>query len=106
MSENQQALTEGVYYILLSLQSPLHGYGIMQNIERLSKGRISMAPGTLYGALENMQKKGWIIALCENLSTRKKEYVITDRGRAVLQTEVQRLLELYENGKFLLEGEQ
>ena len=30
------ALTEAVFYILLSLDTPLHGYGIMQNVERLS----------------------------------------------------------------------
>ena len=44
------ALTEGVYYILLSLMEPMHGYGIMQNVEQLSKGRVKLAPGTLYGA--------------------------------------------------------
>ena len=32
------ALTEAVFYILLSLDAPLHGYGIMQNVERLSGG--------------------------------------------------------------------
>ena len=44
------ALTEAVYYILLSLDQPLHGYGIMQNIERISGGRVRLAAGTLYGA--------------------------------------------------------
>ncbi|MDE6233212.1 MAG: PadR family transcriptional regulator, partial [Lachnospiraceae bacterium] len=43
------ALTEAVYYILLSLIQPLHGYGIMQNVEKLSKGRVRLAAGTLYG---------------------------------------------------------
>ena len=33
------ALTEAVFYILLSLDTPLHGYGIMQNVEHLSGGR-------------------------------------------------------------------
>ena len=32
-------LTEAVYYILLSLKKPMHGYGIMQNVEKLSGGR-------------------------------------------------------------------
>ena len=45
------ALTEAVFYILLSLDTPLHGYGIMQNVERLSGGRVRLAAGTLYGAL-------------------------------------------------------
>ena len=49
------ALTEAVYYILLSLMEPLHGYGIMQNVERLSGGRLRLAAGTLYGAISTMQ---------------------------------------------------
>ena len=45
------ALTEATYYILLSLVSPRHGYGIMQLTEELSHGRVHLAAGTLYGAL-------------------------------------------------------
>ena len=48
------ALTEAVFYILLSLDAPLHGYGIMQNVERLSGGRVRFAAGTLYGALTTL----------------------------------------------------
>ena len=43
------ALTEAVFYILLSLDTPLHGYGIMQNVERLSGGRVRLAAGTPAG---------------------------------------------------------
>ncbi len=50
------ALTEAVFYILLSLDEPLHGYGIMQNAERLSNGRVRLAAGTLYGALDTLQE--------------------------------------------------
>ena len=56
-------LTEAVYYILLSLDEPLHGYGIMQNVERLSGGRVRLAAGTLYGALNSLCDKGWIVPL-------------------------------------------
>ena len=45
------ALTESTYYILLSLYHPQHGYGIMQQTEQLSGGRVHLAAGTLYGAL-------------------------------------------------------
>ena len=48
------ALTEAVYYILLSLMEPMHGYGIMQNVEQLSGGRVRLAPGTLYGAINTL----------------------------------------------------
>ena len=48
------ALTEAVFYILLSLVEPLHGYGIMQNVEKLSGGRVRLAAGTLYGAINTL----------------------------------------------------
>ncbi len=100
----QQALTEAVYYILLSLQKPLHGYGIIQVVGELSGGRVKLAPGTLYGALNSLVDKGWIDALPENPESRKKEYVITNSGRIVLEEELNRLTELVENGKRLLGG--
>ena len=46
---HNMALTEAVYYILLSLVESKHGYGIMQNVEMLSGGRVKLAAGTLYG---------------------------------------------------------
>ena len=100
------ALTEAVYYILLSLMEPLHGYGIMQNVERLSGGRLKLAAGTLYGAISTMLEKGWITALDNGADSRKKEYVITERGREVLRAEYARLKELVENGRTVLETEE
>lgn len=98
------ALTEAVYYILLSLMTPLHGYGIMQNVEALSRGRVRLAAGTLYGALNTMLERGWIRALPGALDSRKKEYVITDRGRDILVGEIDRLHELLDNGTRILGG--
>ena len=99
------ALTEGVYYILLSLLQPLHGYGIIQNVEKLSAGRVRLAAGTLYGAINTLLEKGWIAALEGEADRRKKEYVITEAGREMLTKELQRLEELVNNGKHLLGGE-
>ncbi len=104
MNFGNGALTEAVYYILLSLMQPLHGYGIMQNAEELSHGRVKLAAGTLYGAINTMLEKGWITALPGEKNSRKKEYVITDAGRNVLQMEIARLEELVENGKRILGG--
>ncbi len=98
------ALTEAVYYILLSLLEPLHGYGIIQNVEQLSGGRVRLAAGTLYGAINTLLEKGWIAALEGEADSRKKEYIITDLGRGMLEKELQRLSELLENGKRLLGG--
>lgn len=99
------ALTEAVYYILLSLLEPMHGYGIMQNVEGLSGGRLRLAAGTLYGAISTMLEKGWITALDSVADSRKKEYVITEAGREVLRAEYVRLKELVDNGRRALEGE-
>ena len=103
MGTNTPALTEAVYYILLSLMQPLHGYGIMQKVEQLSHGRLRLAAGTLYGAISSMLDKGWIAALDNAADSRKKEYVITEAGKAILRAEYQRLLELVSNGRAALE---
>jgi DNA-binding PadR family transcriptional regulator len=100
----QLALTEAVFYILLSLQKPLHGYGIIQNVGEMSNGRVKLAAGTLYGALNSLVEKGWIDALPENPESRKKEYVITKNGLTVLKEELDRLSELVDNGKRILGG--
>ena len=100
------ALTEAVYYILLSLQEPLHGYGIIQNVDKLSGGRVRLAAGTLYGAINTLLDKGWIRALENEADSRKKEYRITEAGLDVLKAEVRRLRELLENGNRVLGGEQ
>ena len=105
MGINTPALTEAVYYNLLSLMQPLHGYGIMQNVEQLSGGRLRLAAGTLYGAISSMLDKGWITALDGAADSRKKEYVITEAGRDILRAEYTRLKELVSNGRAALEME-
>ena len=102
MNFGNGALTEAVYYILLSLLEPRHGYGIMQNAESLSNGRVKLAAGTLYGALNTLLEKGWITALPGEKNSRKKEYVITETGRETLRQELTRLEELVTNGNALL----
>lgn len=101
-----QALTEGVFYILLSLLTPLHGYGIMQRAAELSRNRVHLAAGTLYGALNTLLEKGWIVSLPGEQDSRKKEYCITELGKEALRGEMARLRELLQNGSELLEGEE
>lgn len=105
MSENI-ALTEAVFYILLSLMEPLHGYGIMQNVSKLSDNRVHLAPGTLYGALSTMLEKGWIMALPGESTSRKKEYRITQNGKSIVKKEIARLRELLKNGEDIFGGGQ
>ena len=98
--EKQIALTEGVYYILLSVFEPNHGYGIIQKIMELTDGRIELGAGTLYGAINTLVKKGWIELYSEDkLPRKKKQYIITEAGRNALELEMQRLEELLENGR-------
>ena len=104
MNENL-ALTETTYYILLALYEPRHGYGIMQQVEEMSKGRIRLAAGTLYGALNTMCDKGWIVNLPVEEGSRKKEYKLTEKGLGILQKEVERLRELVLNGEAILKRE-
>lgn len=95
-------LTEATYYILLSLYEPRHGYGIMQQAEQLSGGRIRLAAGTLYGALNSLCEKGWIAPLPVDEDSRKKEYKLTEKGLAVLKNELNRLRQLVANGEQIL----
>ena len=100
----QAALTEAVYYILLSLASPRHGYGIMQETERMSQGRVKLAAGTLYGALNGLLDRGWIRAVPGAEDSRRKEYALTDKGKEALENELDRLKELVDNGESVLGG--
>lgn len=100
--DKEPVLTEAVYYILLSLMKPCHGYGIMQNTESLTNGRIKLAAGTLYGALNALIAKGWIQHVESNVESRKKEYLITDSGYQVVLGEISRLESLLNNGKRII----
>ncbi len=104
MAEKDLPLTEAVYYILLTLRKPNHGYGITQEVEELTGGRVALGAGTLYGAIQTLQKKGWIdIYSVDTESRKKKEYIITEEGKEVFEAERKRLQELLDNAK-LMEG--
>lgn len=104
-SSERSALTEGVFYILLSLHSPMHGYGIMQNVKELSNGRVDLGAGTLYGAINTLLEKNWIQFIPGEKDSRKKEYQITELGKSILKDEITRLEELITNGKRVVGGE-
>lgn len=103
MEQQHSPLTEGVYYMLLSLYEPRHGYGIMQFTEEMTSGRVQLGAGTIYGAIKSLVEKTWIKALDED--GRKKEYIITELGITVVKAEMNRLKELHENGVIITKGE-
>ena len=104
MKNTSAALTEAIYYILLALQEPMHGYGIMQKTSTMSNGRLILSAGTLYGAISNLLDKGWILPCGESSDTdgRRKLYQITEEGQEVLLAELERLEELVGNGRMII----
>ena len=93
-------MTEAIYYILLSLRRANHGYGIIQEVSDMTGGRVNLGPGTLYGAINGLLEKGWIVLVRADIDARKKkEYIITDKGREAFAAERKRLAELLENGQ-------
>lgn len=73
----------------LSVQ-PLHGYGIAQQIEALSQDALRVEQGSLYPALERLQKRGWITSKWRQSPTgrRARYYSITAAGRRELGNEI------------------
>ena len=97
-------LTEALFYILLTVRKPNHGYGITQEVEELTNGRVTLGPGTLYGAIQSLVKKDWIAIYSEDTESRKKkEYLITESGKAVFEAERKRLSELLKNAELMEE---
>ena len=96
---DQGPMTEAMYYILLSLLKPGHGYGMMQRIKELSAGRLEMGPGTLYGVLSRMSREGLIVLTGEE--GRRKNYAITRTGRDALLAEYRRLQQMVADGAVL-----
>ena len=100
---DQGPMTEAMYYILLALLRPGHGYGMMRRIEELSGGRLVMGPGTLYGVLARMNREGPITLAGEE--GRRKTYAIAPAGREALLAEYGRLKRMVEDGRVLEEAE-
>ena len=93
-------LSEATYYILLALVEPLHGYGVMQKVEIISDGTVSIGPGTLYGAFTTLEKEGLIKMIKEE--ERRKSYALTPKGREVLKEQIRRLQIMNRNGQSVI----
>ncbi|WP_010098397.1 PadR family transcriptional regulator [Ornithinibacillus scapharcae] len=95
-------LSQATYYILLSLREVRHGYAIMQDVEMVSKGEVTLGPGTLYGALGKLEKQGVIEKAIVQDDERRKYYELTDLGKLVVRLEYNRLKSLVENSKEII----
>jgi len=80
---------------LLILQTlalePMHGWGITQRIQQVSKDVFQIGQGSLYPALYRLEYKGWIKAEWGNSENnrRAKFYALTAAGRKQLRSEVE-----------------
>ena len=69
---------------------PMHGYAIVQHIKQLTDDALHIEAGSLYPALERLEKKGWVTARWGESPTgrRARYYTITAAGRKQLGKEV------------------
>ena len=86
-------MTETGFYILFSLRKENHGYGVVQEVEKITNGEIRLAPGTMYGSLSKMENDKLIKFVREE--DKRKIYVITELGSEVLDLELKRIKRLY-----------
>lgn len=103
MSLDTGPMSETAFYILLALVEERHGYGVIQHVQELTKNRIILGAGTIYGTLTKLEKNKMIEPT--GMEEKRKYYKITSYGLAVLRQEMQRLEELYRNGKEVLSHE-
>ncbi|MDR0896250.1 MAG: PadR family transcriptional regulator [Oscillospiraceae bacterium] len=90
-------MSETMFLILSSLAVERYGYGIMLHVQQLTHGRITLGAGTIYQTLAKLEKERLIAPIRE--VDRKKIYLITENGRAILAHEARRICELSEIAK-------
>lgn len=84
-----QTLTEQMFYILLCLNEECCGIDIMDKVLQMTDGRVKVGSGTLYNLLEQFMESGMIILT--KAQGRRRSYILTKKGREVLQSEYNRL---------------
>jgi DNA-binding PadR family transcriptional regulator len=102
--EQFQNLTEPMYYILMSLLKEMCGVDIMEAVDKISKGRVKVGPGTLYALLSKFEKEDMIIET--EVQGRKRSYIITDKGKEILLEEYKRLITMVDDGVLYMENYQ
>ena len=101
-----EQLTDSMFYIMAALTKPKHGYAIMNLIEETTKGAITIGPASMYTIIKKLLKQEWIY-LHDGSDSRRKTYLLTEKGREVLEEDVKLrklMIQLAETG--LKEGEE
>lgn len=96
---NRGPMTEAMSYVLLALRQPLHGYAVMNAVRDISRGRVMMGPGTLYGVLTRLEKEKLIQLQVDD--GRRKTYSLTATGLTALREECCRLRAMVRDGAIL-----
>lgn len=104
MRENisNSALTETTMLVLLALYDRQHGYGVRNWISKHTQGRVLLGMGTLYGAINTLVKKKWIME--HSKDERRVYYVITAVGKKMVSNEHMRLKKLLELSNGIIGG--
>lgn len=90
MGREKGPLTEPMYYVLMSfLRRDMCGTEITEFVDRKTRGRVNLGPGTLYTLLARFLDEGLIKET--QVDGRKRTYRITPKGRAAFQEELDRL---------------
>ncbi|MBQ9148995.1 MAG: PadR family transcriptional regulator [Oscillospiraceae bacterium] len=84
-----QTLTEQMFYILLCLRRECCGIDIMDMVREMTGGRVTVGSGTLYNLLEQFQEAA--IILETRVEGRRRSYILTEKGRELLDAEYARL---------------
>jgi len=90
------AMREPTYFVLAALLAgPLHGYAIIRRAEEISNGRVRLATGTLYSALDQLTTEGHVELVREQMvgGRVRRSYGLTDPGSAALRAEALRMAE-------------
>jgi DNA-binding PadR family transcriptional regulator len=94
-------LTPAVFFCLFALaDGAKHGYAMMQETTRLSSGKVRMGPGTLYSTIQRLleldliEETGSMPGDGPAVAERRRYYQLTDRGKALLKCEIERMQEL------------
>lgn len=98
-TQENTPLTPPIFYILLALATKeRHGYDIMKQVEADSQGKVKLGAGTLYGAIKRMLEEKLIIEI-ESEHARRKYYQLTEKGRSIFNSELQRYTQAVELAK-------
>jgi PadR family transcriptional regulator, regulatory protein PadR len=92
----QIAMREPTYFVLASLLAgPLHGYAIIKRAAELSGGRVRLATGTLYTALDRLTGEGLVEQVGEEIVSgrTRRSYALTGAGASAVRAEAMRMAE-------------